>query len=169
MLFLASYHHWHSTTTTRWRGMTKWQQRIYGIICMFFYISFITFYWWIGRDAGRRGRRERALAGMFLFEFLFIYIVLPQYQQPHASHENRSFSTAAPFFGGTPVFQAMNMKMGKDGQMMGGVSFFYNIICYIFLLTNLEYYCHSTNDVTTTTTDTLPLQPQPLRRPTTSK
>ena len=90
--------------------------------------------------------------------------LLPQYQQPHAFHENHSFSTAAP-----PVFQAMNMTMGKDGQTMGGVSFFNNIICYIFLLTNLEYYCHSTNNVTTTTTDTLPLQPQPLRRLTTSK
>ena len=36
------------------------------------------------------------------------------------------------FLAEPPVFQAMNMTMGKDGQTMGGVSFFNNIICHFF-------------------------------------
>ena len=90
---------------------------------VFLYIIYY-FYWWKGRDAGRRGRRERALAGMFLFEFLYIYIVLSQYQQPHAFHENRSFSTAAPFFGGTACFSGDEHDNGQRRTNDGWGKFF---------------------------------------------
>ena len=92
---------------------------------LYVFLYIIYYFLLMERERCRKKRKTRMRTGRYVsFEFLFIYIVLPQYQQPHAFHENRSFSTAAPFFGGTACFSGNEHDNGQRRTNDGWGKFF---------------------------------------------